>query len=170
MKANFRRYYDDDFEQFTEPGNRYEDEYQLYYDENGAEALKVVGQRDNVAEINSHAAEVDIDLIFEQFTDGDYSALDRRQGFYADVSGLPESFSEAMNINIRGKQIFDELPKEAREIYGNNYLSFIADPSKLATVGSADNIDTGDAGHVDVKIGDGGNAVDEGEVNNNVES
>ena len=165
MKASFRRYYGDEFEQFTEPGNRYEEEYQLYYDENGSEALKVVGQKDNVAEINSHAAEVDIDLIFEQFTNGDYSALEKRKGFYGDVTNMPENFAEAMNINLRGKQLFDDLPREAREVYGNNYLEFIANPSKLAVVGGADNIAAGNDGHVDVV-----NEKVESEVSENVES
>lgn len=115
----------------SDPGNKMRIEYQLYYDENGSEDLKVIGETDTDLEIQSHAESVDIKTLINRYTNGDYTALERAKGFYADVANMPVNFAEVMNINIQGKQLFDQFPKEYKDLYGNDYNQFINDPKKL---------------------------------------
>ena len=115
----------------SNPGNRMRTEYQLYYDENGSECLKVIGETDTDIEIQSHAESVDIKTLIARYTNGDYTALERAKGFYADVSNLPVSFSEVMNMNIQGKNLFDQFPKEYKELYGFDYQQFLNDPKRM---------------------------------------
>lgn len=115
----------------SNPGNKMRTEYQLYYDENGSEDLKVIGETDTDLEIQSHAESVDIKTLINRYTNGDYTALERAKGFYADVANMPVNFAEVMNINIQGKQLFDQFPKEYKDLYGNDYQQFINDPKRL---------------------------------------
>lgn len=115
----------------SNPGNKMRTEYQLYYDENGSESLKVIGETDTDLEIQSHAESVDIKTLINRYTNGDYTALERAKGFYADVSNMPVNFAEVMNINIQGKQLFEQFPKEYKELYGFDYQQFVNDPKRM---------------------------------------
>ena len=115
----------------SEPGNPIRTEYQLYFDEEGREGLKPIGETNTDEEIQSYAESVDIKTLIAKYTNGDYMALERAKGFYADVSNMPVSFSEVMNMNIQGRNLFDQFPKEYKELYGFDYQQFIADPKRM---------------------------------------
>lgn len=135
-------------------GERMRVEYHLEIDDDGIETLKPTGMHDLYAEIQSHADSVDLGLILARFMAGDETAIERVNGFYADVSGMPVKLQDMLNINIRGKELFESLPKEFRDLYGNNYIKFINEPEILAAklrevdkrTDIDSNVDTGKAG------------------------
>lgn len=112
----------------TVAGERYKIEYKLELDEHGVEHLVECGKTDMQEFIQSHADSVDLNLMIQRYTMGDTDALERMQGFYADVSGMPVSMAEMLNVHNKGKMLFETLPQEIREVYGNNYVSFLANP------------------------------------------
>lgn len=127
----FRTIYGDHNKSVTEAGNPIQIEYELVIDEQGREELKPSGETDLQEYIQSHRDSVDFNLIIQRYQAGDIDALERIKGIYADVSGLPTSLSEIMNLNNRGKMEFDKLPVEIKQLYGNNYMEFLADPNKF---------------------------------------
>lgn len=112
----------------TIAGERYKIEYKLELDEHGVEHLVKCGKTDMHEYIQSHADSVDLNLMIQRYTMGDTDALERMQGFYADVSGMPVSMAEMLNVHNKGKMLFETLPQEIREAYGNNYVTFLSNP------------------------------------------
>lgn len=128
----FRNQYDDHVRFFTEPGDHIRITYEPYYDENGNLELKEAGKIDQYLDIQSHADSVDLDVILAKYRNGDPDALNRVQGFYADVTGAPKSMADVLNIVIKGETEFNTLPLEVRAKFDYNYAQF------LATMGSQD--------------------------------
>lgn len=114
---------------YTAPGERVRREFQLRIDDDGEQYLAVVGSYDQQDYINSFKDSVDVNLIVDRFARGEATLADlnRKQGFYADVSEMPSSLIEAYNKIESAKKLFDTLPREKREAYGNDYLKFMAD-------------------------------------------
>lgn len=115
----------------SERGDRMRVDYQLVYNDEGQQELKKVGMTDIKEEIESHGASVDINNILMRVANGDSAALDNVKGFYADVTDMPLKLQDVLNINARGKEIFDNLPKEQKKLYDNNYINFVNEPEKL---------------------------------------
>lgn len=115
----------------SEKGSPIKPVYQAYIDENGSQELKQVGEHDLQAEIDSFEESVNLDNILMRYGAGDISALNKIEGFYADVTDLPVNLQEVMNLNLKGQQLFAELPSEVREIFNNNYMDFMLNPDKF---------------------------------------
>lgn len=115
----------------SEAGDEYKIEYKLVIDDDGIERIEPCGQTNLKAEIQSHAASVDLNIIISRYMQGDETALERAQAFYADVSALPKTMIEIMNLNKEGMAIFDSMKPEVRELFDNNYLNFVDNPEKL---------------------------------------
>lgn len=129
--SKFRTVYGDHNKSMTCCGDKYAPEYELFVDEYGREELKEVGKTDLQAYIQSHKDSVDFNLIIQRYQMGDLDALEKLKGFYADVSSIPVSLSEIMNMNIRGQKLFESLPVEVKKLYNNNYLDFLSDPERI---------------------------------------
>lgn len=127
----FRTYYGDKKVEPSNPGSRFKPEYQLFIDEKGVEQLKKTGETDVQKMIDSYKEMVDLDVILERLNNGDDSVLEQVEGFYADVSEIPVKLQDVMNLNLAGKQLFDGLPPDYKDLYGGNYESFVFDPKKL---------------------------------------
>lgn len=113
------------------PGSRFKDERQLIIDDEGNEVLKTVGKTDLQASIDSHKESVDLNLMLQRYANGDDSIIDKVKGFYADITSLPINLMEVMNTNIRGKELFDSLDPEIKSVFGNNYMTFLAEPERF---------------------------------------
>lgn len=112
-------------------GSRTKINYQLVIDDDGLEVLKPCGMTDLHSEIQSHAASVDINVILDRYKNGAVDVLEKANGFYADVSEMPVKLQDVMNLNLKGKSLFESLPLEQRKLYGNNYINFINNPRIL---------------------------------------
>lgn len=131
-KPKFNSYYGTKNEVHSNAGNRYSVDYELMLDKDGKEHLEPCGQTDLYAFIQSHRDSVDFNLIIARYMQGDVNALERAQGFYEDVSGMNTNLAEVMNMIRTGKNVFDGLPTEVKELYNNDYQQFVANPSKAA--------------------------------------
>lgn len=116
---------------FSEVGDRIKPEYTLMLNDDGVEELQQTGYTDLKEEIQSHHDSVCLENILMRFQNGDDSALDKVQGFYADVSDMPVKLNDVINVAREGKRIFEGLPKDVRNVFGNDYMSFINNPELM---------------------------------------
>ena len=128
----FRSQFDEHQHFISEPGDQIRLTFEPYYDEFGNLELKESGKFDQYMDIQSHADSVDINVILARYRNGDENALNRVQGFYADVTGAPKSMADVLNLVIKGETEFNNLPLETRAAFDHNYANF------LATMGSQD--------------------------------
>lgn len=100
--------------------------YGLEVDDKGVSDLVVKGKFDLYDFIQSHADSVDIHKILERFENGDVDALNKYQGYYADITDAPKTFAEALNTVIKAKDLFNSLPLEVRAKFDHSPEQFIA--------------------------------------------
>lgn len=103
----------------------------------GSYGIEQVGMVDTWNQIQACRASTDMSLILSRYMAGDTSALSRSQGFFGDVSEMPENMHEALSIMLRAQQDFDALPLEVRERFGMDVYRYI---SELGTPGFADKL------------------------------
>lgn len=122
----FRKYYNDDFVGRSECGSRYQVDYVLNFNDDGTSDLVECGKIDTYEMIQSHKDSVDLNLIMERYASGDITALERQQGFFADLSQMNLNLADVLNANIAGERLFNELPVSEREKYGNDYNRWLS--------------------------------------------
>lgn len=115
---------------YSNPGERLKYDYREVIDEDGKFRIEPDGVTDIQEFIEASADSVDINNIIDRYIAGDESAFEKLEGMYADVSGMPRNLMDIMNINLRVEQAFNELPNDIKNVYGNNYLEFLANPDK----------------------------------------
>lgn len=128
---NFRRKYDEHQVFYSEVGESIQPEYSLRVDDDGKEELYQSGETDLQEFIQSHYESVSMDNILARYMNGDPSVLQKVKGFFADVSEMPVTLSDVLNIQKRGKELFDKLPIEYRNAVGNSYERFLSNPKAV---------------------------------------
>lgn len=115
-------------------GSRYKTEYSAKYDKDGVLVLEEVGKKDMYEFIQSFAESCDINMIMSRYAQGDTDVLQRVQGFYFDVSSVPDNMSELLNKLNHAESEFNKLPADFKELYGNDFARFICtfDPDQLS--------------------------------------
>lgn len=108
------------------PGSPVVPLYRSQYNKDGVLELIEDGQHDLYAEIQSHAASTDMQLILDRYFNGDPSALSRVQGVYADITDMPTTIHEAMTIMDNARKDFETLPPVIKEQFGNDANQFLA--------------------------------------------
>lgn len=106
-------------------GSAYVDEYSARYDDSGTLVLDVVGKKNVYEEIQSYKDSVDIYNILRRFAAGEVDVLSKVQGFYDDVSKMPKSYRDVLNLNIKTEQFFEGLPAETKQLFNNSFSEFM---------------------------------------------
>lgn len=106
-------------------GDREVIDYAPEYDENGDWHLIETGKHSLYDEIQSHKDSVDINKILRRFEAGEVDVLQKVQGVYGDFSDVPSNFAELLNTVDRGREMFDSLPIEIKEKFGQNFVAFM---------------------------------------------
>lgn len=122
----FRTQYDPSPRVVANPGSPIKTLYSPVFNKDGIMSLKVSGEHDLYAEIQSHADSVDIHVLLQRFASGDVGALSRIQGAYGDFTQMPQTFAEALNTFIAAEQYFLGLPVEVRDRFGQDFHQFLA--------------------------------------------
>ncbi len=123
----FRSFYDNRGERFiSDSGSGVIPEYQLSIDDKGFRSLKVVGQKDLYAEIQSHKDSCDVHNILKRFANGDVSVLDQKLGYFADATMFPKSYAEMYQRVVDGESFFNGLPVEIRKEFNFNPVEFFS--------------------------------------------
>lgn len=110
----------------TGVGSREKITYEARYNSKGQLELNEKGKEDWYGYIQSHKDSVDIHVLLERFQRGDVDVLNRVQGFYGDITTLPSTFADALNIVRAGEDFFNSLPVDERAKYNHNFAEFLA--------------------------------------------
>ncbi|UPW41972.1 internal scaffolding protein [Dipodfec virus RodF1_52] len=111
---------------FSHPGSRIHVLYSPRFSKGGDFELVQTGEESLYAEIQSHALSCDINYIMARFAAGDKDILSQHQGFYADLSDIPSSYSEVLNSVIAGEHAFARLPVEVKQRFGNSFSQWLS--------------------------------------------
>ena len=120
----FKTQYDSRDRFYTSIGNPVVETFTGRYDKNGDLQLVKTGTDNLYDKIQAEAAACDMDNILRRFANGDISVLSQSQGVYADVSGAPMHFTDALNMVRSVEDSFAQLPAEEREKFDNDWVKY----------------------------------------------
>lgn len=124
----------------TEAGNRYQDTFIETVNEYGEPCLKKSGSID-LNELHETGRELcDLKSLIVRFQRGDITALEQRDGFYADISEFPTTPAEVSKLAIEAKSLFMTQSASERAEYGNSVGKWLnavmsGDEKALASIG-----------------------------------
>lgn len=95
--------------------------YRARRQENGIIELEQTGEVDIYEEIQSHRESCELTSILRRFANGETDVLSRTQGMYGDFTTFPRTYAELLNRLIDGKAMFESLPLEERQKFGNDF-------------------------------------------------
>lgn len=95
---------------------RLNDRGEVILTENGYESIS--------QKINAEAEFTDIAFIRQRLAMGDTSVL-RDEGVYMDVTKLPQTLQESLQIRLDQERAFNELPLEVRSKFNNNFNQWL---------------------------------------------
>lgn len=116
----------------SNPGSRIHIIYAPEVQKDGTVILIESGKEDTDEYIDSFREETEISTIIKRFQAGDVSVINQKQGFYADVTKMPKTYAEMLQLRIDSKKAYDELPTSVKEKFDNDEFKF------FATAGSED--------------------------------
>lgn len=106
-------------------GEKTRPNYKPMYDDKGNYTLVPNGVFNSYDDIQSYADSCDLSLIMERYNmTGDASLLNKRHGFYEDVTDMPANYAELQNMLIDADNKFNALPLEIREKFGQDPARF----------------------------------------------
>lgn len=116
--------------------------------EDGTILLVESGKEDTDAIIDSFREETEITTIIKKFQAGDVSVINQREGFYADVTKMPKTYAEMLQLRIDSQKAFDSLKPEVKEKFNNDENQFFAAAGsvdwleKLGLIRKEENVET----------------------------
>lgn len=105
-------------------GDRIQKQYTRSTDLQGKACLKEIGTIDLQDHINSFKDETDINRILSRAANGDPTVLQRAQGIYCNVVGMPTNVHELHELIKRSESVFYAMPEEARA--GKTFDQFLS--------------------------------------------
>lgn len=87
------------------------------FDVHGKPILVEDGERNIYEEIQSFEVETDIKTILARYANGDINVLNRKSGFYGDISGIPTNVNDVMSFGENVGKWFGTLPAFVKEAY-----------------------------------------------------
>ena len=121
----FRTMYESHERVTANPGSRIHKLYSPEFSKDGSMDLVESGQEDLYAFIQSHAASVDINVLLQQYKNGDPTALSRAQGAFGDFTQMPGTYAEMLNSVIKGDEYFMSLPVEVRAKFDHSFQKWL---------------------------------------------
>lgn len=110
---------------FSNPGSREANDYIVDINDKGHKTLKFTGTHDIYQDIQSYAEECKIENIIARAAAGDMSALNQRQGMYADITNTPKNLAEAQNMILKLSSEFDRLPSDIKKQFDNSKEKYV---------------------------------------------
>lgn len=115
-----------DSKKYTNPGSPIKIVGEAKMDKHNNLEIVKKGEESLYNYIQSFADSADINVIMTKFLNGDREVLLQRAGAYLDISSLPKSFQELVDIRLAAENVYDTLPVEVKEQFGNNVNNFIS--------------------------------------------
>lgn len=108
---------------FTNPGDRFQVEYDTIVDPSGRVTIKKAGKKDLFQEIQSWKEQTDMHYILNQMALGQYPQ--RTDLMYGDFTEAPENMQQAMQMMINAERAFYDLPLDVRKKFDNDYKQWV---------------------------------------------
>lgn len=115
------------FKFVSNPGNPMHKVQHGEVKEDGTIRLVVDRLEDTNKIIDSYRASTDIHNIIARIQAGNIELLNQKQGFFGDVSELPKTYAEMLDLIHKGEEFFNKLPAKVKEEYNNDFNQFFAD-------------------------------------------
>lgn len=132
-KSYLERVYEVPENHVSEPGTREHFDRFPVYDEKGRWHLVMKEKPDNkYLEIQSHKDSCDINVLMARYQNGETDILAKVQGFFGDITEIPNDYASMLNIVMHAEENFKSLPLDVRERFGQSFTEY------LATAGTAD--------------------------------
>ena len=77
-------------------------------------------------ELESWQESTEIESIVAQFTAGNIDILNQKEGFFGDITSMPKSYPEVVQMMYNAEENFMKLPVEVRGLFNNDLNQFIA--------------------------------------------
>lgn len=106
---------------YARPGSRMKPVYQARKMENGSIDLVQTGEECLYDAIQAEREGCEITSILRRFANGETDVLSRTQGMYGDFTNFPTTYAEMLNRLIEGRAVFESLPLDERQKYGNDF-------------------------------------------------
>lgn len=110
----------------SEAGSPYKTIYAPVVNKDGTIDLKEKEKECLYDYIQSFKDSCDINVLVKRYQMGDTAALMRGQTFFGDVTEMPKTFAEMLNVMVQGQNFFENLPAEVKEKFGNSFYQFAA--------------------------------------------
>lgn len=107
-------------------GSPFKTIYSPKVDEEGRIELVEAGVENFQEYIDSFRDSCDIQLIIKRVEQGDLTVLNKAVGFYGDVTKLPKTYAELLQLQIDSKKAFDSLPIEVKHKFDDDANVFFA--------------------------------------------
>lgn len=111
----------------SDPGTNKMIDYQVKVLKDGSIALIENGYIDTDQMIESHRQSVELSTLIARYNNGDLSALNQVNGFYADVANAPKTLPEALQIVFNAESAFNQLPVDVKKEFGSDWRQWLAD-------------------------------------------
>lgn len=102
-------------------GSRMKPVYQARKSESGSIELVQTGEESLYEAIQAEREGCELTSILRRFANGETDVLSRTQGMYGDFTNFPSTYAEMLNRLIEGRAVFEGLPLEERQKYGNDF-------------------------------------------------
>lgn len=122
----FKTQYDDRARVHANPGNPIKQIYTGSYNDRGQVELKEDGVEDLYSFIQSFAESTDIHVILKRYQNGEADVLEKVQGFYGDITEMPQTYAEALQRISDSEKVFMSLPVDVRAKFGHSFSEFLA--------------------------------------------
>lgn len=110
----------------SNPGSRFRDIYSPIVKDTGEIVLEITGKEDFFAYIQSFREMCDFNYIMERIANGEIESIPTRSGFYADVTEMPKTYAEMLQLKINADNAFDRLSPDLKKKFDNDKNKFFA--------------------------------------------
>lgn len=111
---------------YTEKGSQYKVIYSPVVAKDGSIDLKEKEKTSLYDYIQSFKDSCDINVLLRRYAQGDSAALMKGNPFYGDVTDMPQTYAEMLQVVIDGEDYFNKLPVDVKEKFGNNFYNFVS--------------------------------------------
>lgn len=108
------------------PGNPIKDLFTSKMMKDGQIKLIKTGEQNTDEAINSFRESTDLHTILARFLNGDLEALNKFQPVYADLTNMPHSLPEALQVINNYRDAYNALPINVRRQFDNDYNKWLA--------------------------------------------
>ena len=136
VKPVFRSQFGEHEHFLTNPGNREKTLFAGSYNSDGTVEIRETGKEDLYGYIQSHKDSVDIHVLLKRYQNGETDVMQRVQGFYGDVTELPDTYAGVLDVIQKANTLFAQLPADKRAMFHNNPEEFIAALDNSAVMAS----------------------------------